>query len=915
MMSHFALAHQMNSQLTPQLLFALLLGRFSGPDKSREKETLILWMREKENVQIGVLRFLKAWVDIAPYHFKLKLNSSKPTLPAIIPKEPEKHEKKESRSKDSDAMEKEQKKERDRKKEKDKRSPRASTQLSFSYSAGNIVQVPDTTMIEELTDFLNEIDGSDRLVGVSINLQATLKKVKTAERPSFISDPKILEIANLLKLHLDKQTLDTFALQLTAVEFEMMCKIEGEEFLKQKWNKEGKEHLAPNLVATIEWFNRMTHFFSTAILKELSSEGRSTIISNLILLANKCRELQNFNAVMEILASLHSPPISRLKQTWGLVNNKLIESFEPLTKLMSPKLNYKLYREAMKGAKAPFVPYLGVFLTDLTLLDEFMRDDIDGLVNFDKILSFGETISELLAFRDPPYPTRPITQFKDWLKEAEVWDDNYIYTISKLREADDAKNLKGGKGTKYFQTMSIAGPQTVSTTQEELSDRDWKLLLTCVTEKKYMKNDVIMEQDIFNSFLYRVKKGSVRIEKTKDSLTFQVATLGENSMFGEMSVLDRNGKTSARVVSNEDETEIYQIELDFVFKIFSSEPNLSKRFFKNLAVTLAKRLREQSAAKVGSPSAQAPSATPAPITSSSSSTTVSSSSVTDKSRAKASDTPIVTSLSASNVSERESKLLKKFGGENEIIIKEYQCNFKIKVNHSGSLFVLQKSMCFFAKVFGKEIKERIDFSSVKNVEKKSSNELTILTSDSKKSATVKFKTEKERDDALTIVSSLWKKVSVSDESSRSSSKLRSASLVNELRDSQEDDKPFEDQEPLTKEDLELLLKGAKLVSYPKEAIVVQEGQLYQRLFQINKGTCRITKMGKPLGYMSSGEMFGEISFLEGSGAAVSVISDEEEVSLSIIEGYYINILFEMKPGFAGRFYHHLCTLLAGRLKK
>jgi len=88
--------------------------------------------------------------------------------------------------------------------------------------------------------------------------------------------------------------------------------------------------------------------------------------------------------------------------------------------------------------------------------------------------------------------------------------------------------------------------------------------------------------------------------------------------------------------------------------------------------------------------------------------------------------------------------------------------------------------------------------------------------------------------------------------------------------------------------------------------------------------------------MKQNEMFGEISFLEGGGASVTVVADEDGTELSIIEGfsqptqssillltrrfclsigYYINILFTHLPGFAGRFFNYLCTVLAARLQK
>lgn len=51
-----------------------------------------------------------------------------------------------------------------------------------------------------------------------------------------------------------------------------------------------------------------------------------------------------------------------------------------------------------------------------------------------------------------------------------------------------------------------------------------------------------LEENAYNNHLYRVKKGSVRVEKGEKL----IAKLPEASMFGEMSVLHPDGKTFAR---------------------------------------------------------------------------------------------------------------------------------------------------------------------------------------------------------------------------------------------------------------------------------------------------------------------------------------------------------------------------------
>lgn len=61
--------------------------------------------------------------------------------------------------------------------------------------------------------------------------------------------------------------IEIFAQQLTILEFNMLKNIRVKEFMKQAWNKDGKEDNAPGLVAYTAWFNRMSHFFSTEIVK------------------------------------------------------------------------------------------------------------------------------------------------------------------------------------------------------------------------------------------------------------------------------------------------------------------------------------------------------------------------------------------------------------------------------------------------------------------------------------------------------------------------------------------------------------------------------------------------------------------------------------------------------------------------
>jgi len=61
------------------------------------------------------------------------------------------------------------------------------------------------------------------------------------------------------------------------------------------------------------------------------------------------------------------------------------------------------------------------------------------------------------------------------------------------------------------------------------------------------------------------------------------------------------------------------------------------------------------------------------------------------------------------------------------------------------------------------------------------------------------------------------------------------------------------------------------------------------------------------------ETFGEMNFLMWERKSNFSVVADEDVTLCIIEGHYVSILFNMIPGFAGRFYKYLVDVLSRRL--
>ena len=94
---------------------------------------------------------------------------------------------------------------------------------------------------------------------------------------------------------------------------------------------------------------------------------------------------------MAVLAALNSSTVTRLKRTWDGLSNKHRQSLEGLRKVTEHTRNYAEYRARLRAAAPPCLPFLGLYLTDLTFCSEgnpthrpSPLDPSMRLINFDR---------------------------------------------------------------------------------------------------------------------------------------------------------------------------------------------------------------------------------------------------------------------------------------------------------------------------------------------------------------------------------------------------------------------------------------------------------------------------------------------------------------------------------------------------
>lgn len=122
---------------------------------------------------------------------------------------------------------------------------------------------------------------------------------------------------------------------------------------------------------------------------------------------------------------------------------------------------------------------------------------------------------------------------------------------------------------------------------------------------------------------------------------------------------------------------------------------------------------------------------------------------------------------------------------------------------------------------------------------------------------------------------------------------------------------------LKTEEIETLMGKAQRRTYQRHEMIIEQGIRRERLYIIRQGMVRVERrrgnQTVVLARRLKGMIFGEMSFLQNSGASASVIADDEYVAVDVIEREDVYQLLQTMDGFATRFYQSLASLLSDRL--
>ncbi|XP_077934194.1 ral guanine nucleotide dissociation stimulator-like 1 isoform X2 [Halichoerus grypus] len=305
---------------------------------------------------------------------------------------------------------------------------------------------------------------------------------------------------------------DLVAEQLTYMDAQLFKKVVPHHCLGCIWSRRDKKenkHLAPTIRATISQFNTLTKCVVSTILggKELKTQQRAKVIEKWINIAHECRILKNFSSLRAIISALQSNSIYRLKKTWAAVPKDRMLMFEELSDIFSDHNNHLTSRELlMKEGTSKFanldssvkenqkrtqrrlqlqkdmgvmqgtVPYLGTFLTDLTMLDTALQDYIEGgLINFEKRRREFEVIAQIKLLQSAcnSYCMTPDPKFIQWFQRQQLLTEEERLFLgsdiitSSTPTKEQPKSTASGSSGESMDSVSVSSCESNHSEAEE----------------------------------------------------------------------------------------------------------------------------------------------------------------------------------------------------------------------------------------------------------------------------------------------------------------------------------------------------------------------------------------------------------------------------------------------------------------
>lgn len=316
-------------------------------------------------------------------------------------------------------------------------------------NSGHSMNKHDSELEEEKKKSINEIQELFRNTNV----------VTRTNLDDCMSPPNISDV-NINVFEVDPKDI---ARQMCLMNAKIFKKITQDELLSLAWNKPNKRIKAPNIVLMTEQFNKITLWVSNDILSSSLPSERTQKISKFIYIEKACLKNNDFHSLKSIVSALESTPIHRLEKTWMLLPKKDKTRHKKYATLMSMERNSEEYRKYLQECKGSRIPYLGLYLSDITYLFEAIeREKTLSQVKLEQKLKLDRLLEEFEDYQKTAnYQFNEITWIQNELNseklinEIQHTQDEHYLTSIQLEPKKSKTDQDSSANDKNFHNLSV----------------------------------------------------------------------------------------------------------------------------------------------------------------------------------------------------------------------------------------------------------------------------------------------------------------------------------------------------------------------------------------------------------------------------------------------------------------------------
>ncbi|EGC33639.1 hypothetical protein DICPUDRAFT_48828 [Dictyostelium purpureum] len=315
---------------------------------------------------------------------------------------------------------------------------RGSSNLSISYNSS----VTGSTIIGSPLSNSSVLNSGSNSPSLGPLSPRPISSSASTSSSSLLKSPQPKRIPETkTKGFLNPRTLFDFddeeiARQLTLYDFQLYSSIKPTEFLNQAWNKPSMAaRKSPTILKIIARFNDISAWIVQLILQPDRVKTRAKRLKRIINIADELRKINNFNTCIAFISGINNSAILRLKHTHSLLTKKYVDTLRNLEKEMNCESSYKAYRDKLKNSDPPVVPYIGLYLTDLTFIEEGNPNIIrNNLINFAKYYLIHKVISEIQQYQWTEYQLNVAPIIQTFIRDIPQVNLDELYQLSLLKE-------------------------------------------------------------------------------------------------------------------------------------------------------------------------------------------------------------------------------------------------------------------------------------------------------------------------------------------------------------------------------------------------------------------------------------------------------------------------------------------------